>query len=81
MPPQAVNAAAVEAPPAAQLDWETLAAEMDSKSPLEIMDHVRKFGCLFLLYLRAAVQAGNMCFVHHLEIMHHVSLCACLCIM
>lgn len=36
----AVNAAAVEAPPQAQLDWETLAAEMDSKSPLEIMDHV-----------------------------------------
>ncbi|PRW60889.1 transducin beta 3 isoform A [Chlorella sorokiniana] len=36
---QAVNAAAVEAPPAAQLDWEALAAEMDSKSPLEIMDH------------------------------------------
>lgn len=36
-----MNAAAVEAPPAAQLDWEALAAEMDNKSPLEIMDHVR----------------------------------------
>ena len=37
-----VTAAAVEAP-AQQLDWEALAAEMDGRSPLEIMDHVS--GC------------------------------------
>ena len=35
-PSQTVNAAAV-----ATEDWVKLAKEMDSKSPLEIMDHVR----------------------------------------
>jgi len=35
---------AVEAPPsepAVALDWDALAKELDEKSPLEIMDHVR----------------------------------------
>jgi len=34
----------VEAPPsepAVALDWDALAKELDEKSPLEIMDHVR----------------------------------------
>lgn len=33
-----VNAAAVEAKP---VDWAATAKELDPKSPLEIMDHVR----------------------------------------
>ena len=36
---QVIAAAAVAAPPA--LDWEKVAADLDLKSPLEIMDHVR----------------------------------------
>jgi hypothetical protein len=41
-PLQVNAAAAVEAPPAAAstVDWAGAAAELDSKSPLEIMDHV-----------------------------------------
>lgn len=35
------RAAAVEAPPSTA-DWAALAAELDSKSPLEIMDNVRR---------------------------------------
>ena len=42
---QRVSAAAVEAPPAQQLDWEALGAELDAKSPLEIMDHVSPPAC------------------------------------
>lgn len=38
---QVAAAAAVEAPPAQQLDWDQVAAELETKSPLEIMDHVR----------------------------------------
>lgn len=34
---QQVNAAAV----LTEVDWEQLATELDAKSPLEIMDHVR----------------------------------------
>ena len=39
------DVAVVEAPPAAppvDLDWDALARELDMKSPLEIMDHVRE---------------------------------------
>ena len=37
--PLQVRATAVDAPTAA-VDWEAVAAELDTKSPLEIMDHV-----------------------------------------
>lgn len=37
----AAAAATVDAPPAQQLDWDQVAAELETKSPLEIMDHVR----------------------------------------
>ena len=36
-----VNAAAVQEKEATAVDWDATAKELDSKSPLEIMDHVR----------------------------------------
>ena len=36
-----VHVAVVEAAPTASLDWKAIATELDKKSPLEIMDHVR----------------------------------------
>lgn len=38
--------AALEAPPTIGLDWKAVAADLDKKSPLEVMDHVRS-GPLF----------------------------------
>lgn len=37
----AAAAATVDAPATQQLDWDQVAAELETKSPLEIMDHVR----------------------------------------
>jgi hypothetical protein len=55
--PQVNAAAAVEAPAAASVDWASVAAQLDTKSPLEIMDHVRAAlsSCAALFLLRCAL--------------------------
>lgn len=59
----AVVDAPVAAPAAPALDWEAVAAELDSKSPLEIMDHALATfgdGIAIAFSVRGSGQAGQV---------------------